>query len=271
MDQVVGIRLRKSEPVIYVSAGDLELRPNNYVVVQTDKGQEMGWVALAPKSMVFSQPDESPSLTIVRKATASDFGQWQKVKDQEHDAFKLSRSKVRELGLAMKIIDAHYTLDGLRLTVTFGAEGRVDFRPLLRVLGPLLRCRVELHQVGDRDVAKLAGGIGRCGRTLCCTTWMTKFANISVRMAKEQELPISAEGLAGACGRLRCCLRFEYEQYRQLNRSLPKIGEQVETPQGKATVIVGHRVKETVSVRYADDRVLEWPMIEVRRLQASPN
>jgi cell fate regulator YaaT (PSP1 superfamily) len=271
VDQVVGIRLRKSEPVIYISADELELRPNNYVVVQTDKGQEMGWVVSAPKAMVFSQPDEAPSLTIVRKATASDFGQWQKVKDQEHDAFKLARSKVRELGLAMKIIDAHYTLDGVRLTVTFGAEGRIDFRPLLRALGPLLRCRVELHQVGDRDVAKLAGGIGRCGRTICCAAWMTKFANISVRMAKEQELPISAEGLAGACGRLRCCLRFEYEQYRQVNRSLPRIGEQVETPKGKATVIVGHRVKDTVSVRYADDRVLEWPIVEVRRLRASSN
>lgn len=271
MDQVVGVRLRKSGPVMYASAPDLDLRPNNYVVVETDKGPEMGWVVSGPRSMVFSQPDEAPPLTLVRKATTSDFGQWQKVKDQELATLKLARSKARELGLAMKIVDAHYTLDSLRVTVTFGAEGRVDFRPLLRALGPLLRCRVELHQVGDRDVAKLAGGVGRCGRTLCCASWMTRFANISVRMAKEQELPISAEGLAGACGRLRCCLRFEYEQYRQVNRSLPRIGEEVNTPRGRATVIVGHRVKETVSVRYSNDRVQEWPMNEVRRLKAAAN
>jgi cell fate regulator YaaT (PSP1 superfamily) len=269
VERVVGIRLRKSGPIIYASADDGELRPNSYVVVQTDKGQEMGWVVSAPKAMVFSQPEETALLTIVRKATVSDFGQWQSVKDQEHDAFKLARSKVRELGLAMKIIDAHYTLDGLRLTITFGAEGRVDFRPLLRTLGPLVCCRVELHQVGDRDVAKMAGGIGRCGRTLCCATWMTKFANVSIRMAKEQELPISAEGLAGGCGRLRCCLRFEYEQYREVNRYLPRIGEEVDTSQGRATVIVGHRIKETVSVRYSDDRVLELPMMEVRRLRST--
>jgi len=138
-------------------------------------------------------------------------------------------------------------------------------------LGTALRCRVELRQVGDRDVAKLAGGIGRCGRVLCCSTWMTKFDAIGIRMAKEQALPISANGLAGACGRLRCCLRFEYEQYREVNRALPRIGEEVGTPNGLATVIVGHRLKETVSVRYADDEVLEWPLAEVSRSGPSKN
>lgn len=165
----------------------------------------------------------------------------------------------------MKIVDAHYTFDRSRLVVTFGAEGRVDFRPLIRALGSAVGHRVELLQVGDRDVAKLIGGLGRCGRELCCSQWLPKFEAISVRMAKEQYLPISAEGLARACGRLRCCLRYEYEQYRQINRELPKIGEEVETPKGKATVIVGHRLNPTVSVRYEVDQVLELQLAEVIR------
>ena len=165
----------------------------------------------------------------------------------------------------------HYTFDRSRIIVTFGADGRVDFRPLLRELGTALRYRVELRQIGDRDVAKLAGGIGRCGRVLCCSEWMTKSLAIGIRMVKEQDPPISADGLAGACGRLRCCSRFKYEQYRQVNRELPRIGEEVGTPNGVATVIVGHRLKETVSVRYDDDQVLEWPLAELSRSDPSKN
>lgn len=269
MQQIVGIRIRKAGPILYASAGNWELRLNNYVVVETNKGQELGWIVSGPKFVVFLHPEDAVSLTIVRIATASDFCRWQELKDREQDAFKLARSQARELGLAMKIIDTHFSFDGSRLTVTFGAEGRVDFRTLLRALGSLLDCRIELRQVGERDVAKMAGGIGRCGRTLCCATWMTRFANVSIRMAKEQDLPISTEGLAGACGRLRCCLRFEYEQYRRVNRSLPRIGEEVVTPQGRARVIVGHRIKGSMSVRYPDDQVQEWPLAEIRRLGPS--
>ncbi len=117
----------------------------------------------------------------------------------------------------------------------------------------------------------MTGGIGRCGRTLCCSTWLTKFDAVGIRMAKEQALPISADGLAGACGRLRCCLRYEYEQYREVNRALPRIGEEVGTPNGLAKVIVGHRLRETVSVRYSDDEVLEWPLTDLTRNFPSRN
>lgn len=265
MKRIAGVRWRKTDAVIYARAGDLELHRNGPVVIQTEKGQELAWVVKEPKDMVACMPEEEPGVRIIRKATSSDIGKLAQNREQEQDAFKLARSKTRELGLPMKIVDAHYTFDRSRLVVTFGAEGRVDFRPLLQSLSSAVGNRVELRQVGDRDVAKLAGGVGRCGKPLCCTQWMTKFDAISVRMAKEQALPISAEGLSGACGRLRCCLRFEYEQYRQVNRALPKIGEEVGTAGGPATVIVGHRLKETVSVRYEDDRVLELPLAEVTR------
>jgi cell fate regulator YaaT (PSP1 superfamily) len=271
MKRVVGIRFRKADPIKYADAGEMELRPNSYVVVATDMGQEFGWVVREATDMVYLQPEGELLLTVVRQATASDFGRWQQNQELEEPALKLARGKARELALNMKIVDAHYTFDRSRLVVSFGAESRVDFRPLLHALGEVLDCRVRLHQVGERDVAKLTGGIGRCGRVLCCVTWLTKFDAINVRMAKEQALPISAEGLAGACGRLRCCLRYEYEQYRQVNRLLPRINEEVGTPKGRATVIVGHRVRETVSVRYSDDQVLEWPLAQIQRVPASKN
>jgi cell fate regulator YaaT (PSP1 superfamily) len=271
MEQVVGIRFRDAGPISYGIAPDVALQVNNYVIVQADKGMEFAWVVREPINLVHYQGDAAPLLTIVRKATASDLGRWQLVREREREALKLARTRARDLGLGMKIVDAHYNLDATYVTITFGAEGRVDFRPLIHVLASELRCRVQLHQVGEREVAKLTGGLGRCGRTLCCITWMTRFDSVSIKMAKEQDLPISAQGLAGACGRLRCCLRFEYEQYRAVNRSLPRISEEVQTPDGLATVIVGHRLKETVSVRYPDDQVLEWPLDAITRIRSSRN
>ncbi len=269
MSRVVGIRWRKADPITYADAAGLEVRRNNYVVIQADRGQELGWVVREPYALVCAQPEDGLSATVMRKATASDLGRLQQIREMELAAFDLARTKVRDLQLPMKIISSHYTFDRKRLIITFGAEGRVDFRPLLRELGSAFRCRVELRQVGERDVAKVAGGLGRCGRGLCCNVWLTKFNAISVRMAKEQALPISTEGLAGGCGRLRCCLKFEYEQYRQINRALPRIGEEVGTPTGLANVIVGHRIRETVSVRYSDDLVLEWPLAQLKKVASS--
>ncbi|MBT98635.1 MAG: hypothetical protein CL902_08405 [Dehalococcoidia bacterium] len=271
MTRVVGIRWRETDPVSYAVAGDFNLPLKSYVVVQMEKSQELAWVCREAKEMVSCSPDPEPNMRVLRRATPGDLGRLQENRYSEQDTFKIARSKARDLNIPMKIVDAHYTFDRSRMVVTFGAEGRVDFRPLIHALSSATGGRVELRQVGDRDVAKLAGGMGRCGNPLCCIQWMEKFESISVRMAKEQSLPISADGLAGACGRLRCCLRFEYEQYRQVNKLLPKIGEQVSTPIGAATVIVGHRMKETVSVRYGDDRVLELPLADVTRKQPSRN
>ena len=271
MIRVVGVRWREADPITYAQAGDLSLPLKSHVVVQLEKSQELAWVCRETAETVECQPGEEPSMHIVRRATAGDLGRLQQNRDSEQQVFKTARAKARELDIPMKIVDAHYTFDRSRMIVTFGAEGRVDFRPLLHALSSAIGSRVELRQVGDRDVAKLAGGIGRCGNELCCVRWIDKFESISVRMAKEQALPISADGLAGACGRLRCCLRFEYEQYRQVNKALPKIGESVGTPHVTATVIVGHRIKETVSGRYEDDRVMELALADVSRNPPSRN
>lgn len=271
MTRVVGVRWREADPVSYAIAGDFTLPMKSYVVVQMEKTQELAWICREAKELVSCSPDPEPALRVLRRATPGDLGRLQENRDSEQNTFKIARSKARDLNIPMKIVDAHYSFDRSRMVVTFGAEGRVDFRPLIHALSTATGGRVELRQVGDRDIAKLAGGMGRCGNALCCVQWMDKFESISVRMAKEQSLPISAEGLAGACGRLRCCLRFEYEQYRQVNKLLPKIGELVGTPTGAATVIVGHRIKETVSVRYDDDRILELPLADVVRNKPSRN
>jgi cell fate regulator YaaT (PSP1 superfamily) len=257
--------------VSYAIAGDFTLPMKSYVVVQMEKSQELAWVCRDSKELVVCLPETGPGVRVVRRATAGDLGRLQQNRDFEETTFKIARKKTRKLNIPMKIVDVHYTFDRSRMVVTFGAEGRVDFRPLMRVLISATGGRVELRQVGDRDIAKLTDGIGRCGNQLCCVRWIDKSESISVRIAKEQSLPISAEGLAGACGRLRCCLWFEYDQYRQVNKLLPKIGELVETPSGAATVIVGHRIKETVSVHYDDDRVLELPLADVVHNQPSRN
>ena len=140
MTQITGIRWRQADPITYADAADLELRRNNYVVVQAEKGQEFAWVVREPRNLVLSLPDDEPLLTVIRKATASDFGRWQQIKEMEQDAFKVARTQARELELGMKIVDAHYTFDRSRLTVTFGAQGRVDFRVLLHELGASMRC-----------------------------------------------------------------------------------------------------------------------------------
>lgn len=271
MSKIVAIRIRSSDPITYADPRDLDLRINKYVVVQGEKGPELGQVVRDSQEVVWAETEDNMLPSVLRVATGSDLGNYQRNREMEQEAFVLARAKARDLEIPMKIVEARYTFDRTRLTVSFGAEGRVDFRPLIRELGSILGCRVALHQVGDRDAAKLAGGIGRCGRVLCCVSWMAKFESVSIRMAKEQALPISADGLAGACGRLRCCLRFEYEEYRQVNKAMPRIGEEVGTPSGKAKVIVGHKLKETVSVQYPDSRVLEFPLAELERYPPARN
>jgi len=266
MSKVVGIRFRRSERPFYCDPKELELSRDEAVVVETEKGLELGWVVLPPRDVVPGNPAESLP-PILRKAVQEDSARREEMRPKEEQALLVAKEKARALSLPMKFVEGRYTLDGRRLTLYFGAEQRVDFRVLLRQLSDALSVRVELRQVGARDEAKFTGGVGRCGRLICCAAWLTEFAPISVRMAKEQALPINAEGLGGQCGRLRCCLKFEYEQYVAVNRLLPRINEMVMTPLGEARVIVGHPLKETVSVFLSEDeRVRELPMSQIRRV-----
>ncbi len=268
--RVVGVRFRTAGKLSYCDPGEAELVTGDKVVVETGRGPDLGWVVFAASPVVHTDgPVSLPK--VLRKATQEDLDVRAELQIREAEALILAKAKVRIQGLPMKFSRARYLLDRSRLYLEYSAEEGVDFRPVLHRISEALRVRVELRQVGPRDEAKNIGGFGRCGRELCCATWLTKFETVTVRMAKEQALPISSEHLAGQCGRLKCCLRYEYEQYVAVNRLLPKIGERVMTPEGPGRVVVGHPLKETVSVIVDapvpgdPPRTMELPMDQIER------
>ena len=269
--RVVDVRFRRVGEVAYCNARELALTDHERVVAQTTLGPDLCIVVLAPGSVIHRDPMMAV-YPVVRAASPEDLARREELSVREEEALTLARVKARELTIPMRFSYACYALDRRKLLLEFAAEERVDFRELLRKLGDALRVRIELREVGPRDATKDLGGIGRRGRELCCATWMAKFESVNIRMAKEQALPINAEHLTGMGGRLKCCPRFEYEQYREGNKRLPKIGERVLTDEGAAVVVVGHPLTETVSVSLeardpdAAVRTFELPLSEVRRL-----
>jgi len=206
-----------------------------------------------------------PLKSVVRKATEEDIEHGKDAEEKEENALKECDRLVKELNLPMKLITADYNLDNSRVTIYFGAEKRVDFRELVRELGRILNVRVELRQVGPRDEAKLIGGYGRCGRNLCCQSFLTEFSPVSIKMAKEQNLPLSSMKISGTCGRLLCCLGYEYEQYRDINRKMPRVGKTVQTDMGEAIVIGKNPMEETVSVELASGATVELPLEKIKQ------
>lgn len=268
---VIGVRFKTAQAVTYYDPGKLVLAVGDKVVVDTPSGPDIGNVALAPAALVHRDPMVAVRPAI-RLATNEDLERREHLKVKEAEALVQARAKSRILGLEMKFSAARIPLDESRVVLEFTAEDRVELRELYRKLTDALHTKIELRSVGPRDEAKNIGSLGRCGNVTCCASWLDKFESVTVRMAKEQALPISAEGLAGMCGRLKCCLRFEYEQYRATNKRMPRVGERVNTPEGPARVVVGHAVKESVSVipdqRGENDfvRTLEFPLDQIERL-----
>ncbi len=221
MTEIVGVRFKRAGKVYYFDPAGSDLEVNDYVVVETARGQELGQVVISPKQ-VFASDVEKPLKPVVRKAEAEDTERAQELEAKEREALVECSKLVAELNLTMKLLSAEYNLDGSRLTFYFSAAERVDFRELVRELTNRLKVRVELRQTGPRDEAKLIGGCGRCGRSLCCVSFLSEFAPVSIRMAKEQGLPLNPMKISGCCGRLMCCLVYENEQYRIMKAKLPK-------------------------------------------------
>jgi cell fate regulator YaaT (PSP1 superfamily) len=268
--RVIGVRFKTAQAVSFYDPGDLEIAVGDKVVVDTPSGPDVGNVAIAPGALVHR--DAMVAIRpAIRVATDSDLAKHEVLKVKEAEALVQARAKSRILGLQMKFSSARISLDERKVVLELTAAERVELRELYRKLTDALKGKVELRSVGPRDEAKNIGGLGRCGQVLCCASWLDKFESVTVRMAKEQALPISAEDLAGQCGRLKCCLRFEYEQYRATNKILPHIGELVKTPEGFGRVLVGHAVKETVSVALErrDEnefaRTVEFPLSDIER------
>ena len=262
MAEVVGVRFKRAGRVYYFDPAGIDLEVNEYVVVKTTRGQELGQVVIAPKQVLASEI-EATLKPVVRKAEPEDIERAEEFTAKEEEALIECGRLIEKLNLPMKLLSAEYNLDGSRLTLFFSAEGRVDFRELVRELTSRFKVKVELRQVGPRDETKLVGGFGRCGRPLCCMSFLSEFAPVSIRMAKDQNLPLNPMKISGICGRLLCCLVYENEQYSSLREELPKIGQRVSTSTGPAKVIGTNPLKETVLVELESGALVELALSDV--------
>jgi cell fate regulator YaaT (PSP1 superfamily) len=270
MSSVVGVKFRNSAKVYYFAPGDVEdLEAGEYVIVETVRGQEAGTIAYSVREV--DEKDIPGRLKgILRRATALDLTQMERYQQEEAGALSRCRAQVAEHKLPMKVIRAEYNFDGSYLTFYFAAEKRVDFRALVKELARTFQARIELRQVGVRDEVRLLGGYGLCGRPHCCSTWMTEFRPISIRMAKQQNLPLSPMEISGVCGRLLCCLAYENDFYGEVKKRLPRVGSQVGTSQGTGQVISQNVLHESVDVRLEGDVVATFALSELESVVEPP-
>ena len=257
MPLIVGIRFNPAGKIYYFDpTGFEDAHMGQYLVVETSRGEEVGRVVIPPGNVDDDEVTKRLK-SVKRPATALDLTQMAFYRHKEQQALARCQEKVHEHNLPMKIVRAEYNYDGSRLVFFFAAEKRVDFRSLVQDLARSFRARIELRQIGVRDEAKLLGGMGRCGLTLCCSTWLTEFSPVSIKMAKLQDLPLSPMDISGVCGRLLCCLAYESDPYAAIKEKLPRVGKVIETPHGRGKVIQINVVKETVQVELENQVTVE--------------
>ncbi len=232
MIKVIGVRFRTAGKVYFFDPLTYDIKKGDHVIVETARGVEFGTVVGNPKEVEDDKVIQ-PLKPVLRVATQKDVEQEAINKEKEKEAFKICLEKIRKHGLAMKLIDAEYTFDNNKVLFYFTADGRIDFRELVKDLAAVFKTRIELRQIGVRDETKILGGIGICGRPLCCHTHLSEFIPVSIKMAKEQNLSLNPTKISGVCGRLMCCLKHEEETYEELNKRLPSVGDQVTTKDGQ--------------------------------------
>mgnify|MGYP004459687453 FL=1 len=267
MTKIVGIRFRNVGKIYYFDPKNYKMQIGDHVIVETARGVEFGRVVLGPKE-VGEDEVVHPLKEVLRVATQADEDRERQNRLKERDAFKICQKKIREHGLDMKLIDAEYTFDNNKVLFYFTADGRIDFRQLVKDLAAIFKTRIELRQIGVRDETKILGGIGICGRQLCCHTYLSEFAPVSIKMAKEQNLSLNQTKISGVCGRLMCCLKNEQETYEELNKNLPNTGDIVTLPDGlQGTVhsvnVLRQRVKVIVEVN-DEKEIQEYPVGELK-------
>ena len=248
MTKVIGVRFRTAGKIYYFGPKDIEFRRGDHVIVETARGVEYGTVVL-PNMEVADEKINQPLKNVIRKATGDDDEREKRNREKEKDAYKICLEKIHKHGLEMKLINAEYTFDNNKVLFYFTADGRVDFRELVKDLAGVFRTRIELRQVGVRDETKILGGMGICGRPLCCHEYLSDFAPVSIKMAKEQNLSLNPTKISGICGRLMCCLQNEAQVYEEQGRKLPRVGDTVTTPDGtKGEVRETNVLKQLVKV-----------------------
>ena len=268
MATVAGVRFRRAGKIYYFAPGRLELNKGDKVVVETSRGIEFGEVIVEPHE----EPNDKivqPLKEVMRLATEEDISRAAENKKKEIQALDVCLQKIHKRGLEMKLIDCEYTFDNSKILFYFTADGRIDFRDLVKDLASVFHTRIELRQVGVRDETKILGGLGSCGRELCCHSYLADFVPVSIKMAKEQNLSLNPVKISGVCGRLMCCLKNEEEVYEELNRKLPSVGDAVETPDElhgsvSSVNILKQLVKVVVDLPNDEKEVREYPVSEIR-------
>ena len=267
MVKIIGVRFRNVGKIYYFNPKNFQVKPQDHVIVETARGVEYGTVVLGPKD-VDEEDVVQPLKDVIRIATPKDDAREQSNLKKEREAYQICVKKIREHELDMKLIDVEYTFDNNKVLFYFTADGRIDFRELVKDLAAVFKTRIELRQIGVRDETKILGGIGICGRPLCCHSYLSEFAPVSIKMAKEQNLSLNPAKISGVCGRLMCCLKNEQETYEYLNRKLPALGDTVITPDGiKGEVhsvnVLRQLVKVMVNIN--DEKELrEYPVDELK-------
>ena len=258
MIKVVGVRFKKAGKIYYFDPADMKIQKDTYVVVETARGIEFGECVIGIKE-INENDIVSPLKSVLRIATNEDIEKHFKNKDKEKDAFDICLKKIQEHGLTMKLIDVEYTFDNNKVIFYFTADGRVDFRDLVKDLATIFKTRIELRQIGVRDEAKMLGGLGPCGRPMCCSSFLGDFASVSIKMAKEQNLSLNPTKISGICGRLMCCLNYEQSTYEDIRKRMPKVGSIVKTSEGTGEVFSNNIVKESIKVKLkkGEEEVLE--------------
>jgi cell fate regulator YaaT (PSP1 superfamily) len=260
---VVGVRFKKAGKIYYFDPGELEIPKGEFVIVETARGVEYGKVVI-PRKQVDENDVVLPLKKVLRIADAKDRLNVEENKAAAKEAYEICSQKVSEHQLDMKLVDVEYTFDRNKVIFYFTADGRVDFRELVKDLAAIFRTRIELRQIGVRDEAKMLGGIGPCGRMLCCSTYLGDFEPVSIKMAKDQNLSLNPTKISGLCGRLMCCLKYENDEYETAKEQLPDLGDMIETPNGAGKVVGLNILERVLQVELVDqDRVLEYTLEEI--------
>ncbi|RLA91408.1 MAG: stage 0 sporulation protein [Deltaproteobacteria bacterium] len=247
MITIVGIQFRKASKIYDFEVKDIELNPGDKVLVETDKGLSIGMVVMLPK-MVSKVEIDKPLKQVIRKLNEKDKEKCKFIAKKEEEAFQICLEKIKERDISMKLIKVEYLFDLSKAIFYFTAEKRVDFRELVKDLAKKLKTRIEMRQIGVRDESKMLGGVGICGREFCCSRFLSNFDLVSIKMAKEQNLALNPSKISGACGRLMCCLAFEYDIYSELKKNLPKPGKRIKTKLGDAKVIRQNVLLQNITV-----------------------
>lgn len=268
MITVIGVRFRTAGKIYYFDPAGRKIKIGDHVIVETARGIEYGYVVLGNREVEESKV-VPPLKAVIRMATPEDEAVEKRNKEKEKEAFRICQEKIKKHNLEMKLIDAEYTFDNNKVLFYFTADGRIDFRELVKDLASVFKTRIELRQVGVRDETKIMGGIGICGRALCCHSYLSEFIPVSIKMAKEQNLSLNPTKISGVCGRLMCCLKNEEETYEELNSKLPNVGDYVTTDDGlkgevHSVSVLRQQVKVVVTVNKDEKEIREYKVEQLR-------